>query len=329
MIKQVAARNIKLGFFVSTGVVLLVLSLYLIGSKHQLLSSTFKISANFYNVNGLMPGNNVRFAGIDIGTVTEVNIVNDSSVYVEMTVEEKQKPFIKKSTIASIGTDGLMGNKIVNLNYSNGNSASVEEGDVLPTLKPIETDVVFRTLKSTNDNMASISNEVKEISQKVNGSKVLSKLLADTSMNENLKQTILNLRAASSSSAEIANDLKKVMGKFKSDKTAFASLVGDTSMGSKVKSIFFSIDSTGTQLKKLTTDLNSIVDKANKGDGAVNMILNDTAFSAKINRSLKSIEAGSENFNQNMEAMKHNFLLRGYFKNQDKKLQHKREVSNW
>src|SRR5689334_12869651 len=102
-------RNIRLGIFVLAGTVFIIVMLYLIGSKQNLFGSTFRISAQFYTVNGLMEGNNVRFAGIDVGTVEKVEIISDSTVNVVMLIEEKIRPYIKKNAIASVGTDGLMG----------------------------------------------------------------------------------------------------------------------------------------------------------------------------------------------------------------------------
>lgn len=98
------------------GTAFLIAVLYLIGAKRSLFSDTFKISAEFYNVNGLMSGNNVRFSGINVGTVESVNIVSDSSVLVVMLIEDKVKSYIKKNSVATVGTDGLMGNKLININ---------------------------------------------------------------------------------------------------------------------------------------------------------------------------------------------------------------------
>src|SRR5690348_15105543 len=125
--KKESSRNMQVGLFVSIGTVLLIVALYLIGDKQNLFGSTFRISAKFYNVNGLMVGNNVRFAGIDIGTVEEIEIINDSSVNVIMVLEERVQPYIKKNAIASIGTDGLMGNKLVNINSGSDLSVSIEK----------------------------------------------------------------------------------------------------------------------------------------------------------------------------------------------------------
>ncbi|MFM7902274.1 MAG: MlaD family protein [Bacteroidota bacterium] len=132
--------NIRLGLFVTIGTLVLVVALYLIGSNQSMFGSTIRISAQFYNVNGLMQGNNVRYAGIDIGTVDKIKIENDSSVTVYMLIEKKHSQYIKKNALAAIGTDGLMGNKLVNINPGRGSSEPVVDGDMIASLKPVETD---------------------------------------------------------------------------------------------------------------------------------------------------------------------------------------------
>ena len=144
------SRNFRLGAFVLAGTVLLVAALYFIGSKQNLFGSTFRITAKFYNVNGLQKGNNVRFAGINVGTVERVEIISDSTVNVVMLIEERVREYIKKNALASVGTEGLMGNKLVNINSSEDNSEPVKEGDILNTIKPIEMDDMARTLNVTN-----------------------------------------------------------------------------------------------------------------------------------------------------------------------------------
>src|SRR5690242_10885889 len=99
------ANNTKLGIFVLAGVAFLVFSLYMIGRNRNLFGPTFTISTHFRNISGLVAGNNVRFAGIDVGTVKRVMVVNDTSVLVEMTIDESMTAHIRMNSIASIGTD--------------------------------------------------------------------------------------------------------------------------------------------------------------------------------------------------------------------------------
>src|SRR5690606_6259856 len=105
-------NHLRLGIFVMAGLVFLVLLLYVIGKNQNLFGSTFVLKARFENINGLMSGNNVRFAGITAGTVNEVRVLNDTTIEVEMLIKNKMREFIKKNTVATIGSDGLMGNKL-------------------------------------------------------------------------------------------------------------------------------------------------------------------------------------------------------------------------
>ena len=105
------SRNIRLGIFVIAGLLLLITGLYFIGNNRNMFGKTIKIYATFSQVNGLQPGNNVRFAGIDVGTVDEISILNDTTVMVRMTVDAELKNVIRKNSIATVGTDGLMGTR--------------------------------------------------------------------------------------------------------------------------------------------------------------------------------------------------------------------------
>ena len=125
-----AANKVKLGIFVLTGTILLIVSLYLIGTKQNIFNKTLSIYVRFNNVNGLIAGNNVRFAGITIGTINEVTIESDTAVLVEMVIREDAMRYIRKKSIAEIGSDGLMGNKLINVSTLDANSPFVVENDI-------------------------------------------------------------------------------------------------------------------------------------------------------------------------------------------------------
>ena len=107
--------NAKLGIFIFLGSTLLVVLIFLLGNKDQLFTSTFTLKAYFKNTEGLRNGASVRFGGIDIGAVKDIQILNDTTGRVEITmrIKEEVKRFIKKDSRASIETEGLVGNKVV------------------------------------------------------------------------------------------------------------------------------------------------------------------------------------------------------------------------
>lgn len=313
-------RNLRLGIFVLVGTALLILSLYFIGNTKNLFGANFTISAEFKNVNGLMPGNNVRFAGIDVGTVASINIASDTSVKVVMIIEEKARKHIKKNALASIGTDGLMGNKLVNINNRLDVLAqSIEEGDVLQTLRPIETDEMLRTLNATNDNVQIISNNLKNITQKINNSNSLWSLLMDTVIAENLKSAVVSIKQSGQRTAIITGDLSALVSDAKGGKGTIGALLTDTALSGKLSQAVVSIQFVGKEMAIITGDLKNITEKINAGKGSVGTLLMDTTFVHNLNQSMAKIDAGSASFTEVMEGLKHSIFLRRYFKKQQKK----------
>ncbi|HXD93938.1 MAG TPA: MlaD family protein [Bacteroidia bacterium] len=202
-------NTLILGVFVSIGLILLIISVYLIGSKKNLFTSNFHITASFRDVNGLQNGDNVRFRGINIGTVKEMNVLNDSTINVIMICEEKMKIYIKKNAVASIATDGLMGNKMVSLNNGTAISKIIEENDTLQTLQPLDITEIEQKLKYSNDNIASITNNLSNIIDEINkGKGAIGTLVMDTVFAKNMNESMRNLRTSTTNLSKESEALK-------------------------------------------------------------------------------------------------------------------------
>lgn len=192
--KKQSINKIKLGIFVSIGLVILIAGIYYIGETKKLFSSTFRVSAMFNDVNGLQVGNNVRFAGINVGTVDDIEIITDTSVKVEMVIAEKTRRFIKKDAKAIIGSDGLMGNKILNISPGT-NKSPITDNAMIATNKPISMDDMLLTLKVTIDNAAIITDDLAAVMNNIRiGKGTIGKLFMDTVFAENLDKTIVNVK---------------------------------------------------------------------------------------------------------------------------------------
>ncbi len=313
------ARNMRLGLFVLAGTILLIAALYLIGVKQNLFGSVIRIKAKFYNVNGLMPGNGVRYAGIDIGTVENLEIAGDTLVEVSMLIKKSVQQYIHKNVVANVGTDGLMGNKLVNINPGRTAAPLIQDGDEIRTLRPVETDEVMRTLYTTNDNIRVITEDLRKITRKLNNSNTLWSFLSDSLMVANLKQAIVSIKITGGQSAIIAGDLGQIVQNIKSGKGSVGALLTDTTLGSGLKQAVVKINVLSDKLAVVSGDLSNISSKLKNGEGTMGALLMDTTFVPKLNKSLENIEQGSKGFSDNMEALKHSFLLRNYFKKQEKR----------
>lgn len=188
----------RLGFFVATGLVLFVLAIFYIGRQKHLFNPVFKASTKFSNVSGLQIGNNIRFSGINVGTVDNIFILNDSTVKVDMLIDKNVQKFIKTDCQVMIGSEGIIGDRVINITQGNGDSPTVKEGQLLQAIEPIETDQIIANLKVTVENAEVVSGELAEIMYNINrGNGTLGRLIYDSSIAQNIDQTIENLRKSS------------------------------------------------------------------------------------------------------------------------------------
>ena len=113
------------------GLLLFIVGIYVIGKQKNLFGSNFRLQSQFKTVSGLKVGNNVRFSGINIGTVDEIRLLKDTSVLVVLVLKKEVQQFIKADATASIGSDGLMGDKVLTISPGNDVSGIVKEGALI------------------------------------------------------------------------------------------------------------------------------------------------------------------------------------------------------
>jgi phospholipid/cholesterol/gamma-HCH transport system substrate-binding protein len=325
--KSNTPNNIKLGIFVVGGLFFLILMLYMIGKNENLFGAKIMVKTRFQNAQGLLPGNNIRYSGIEVGTVKSVSILNDTTIEVVMMIKESMQQYIRKNAIATIGTDGLMGNKLVNINPSGGSAPFVQEGDVLPSRKPLDTDAMLRILSDTNDDIAVIADDLKKSIQRINNSTALWSLLGDESLPANLRTSMIQVRNASAGVNNMVGDLQMVVDHVQQGEGALGMVLYDTSFNRNLKEALVKVRSIGEQADTLSKQISalatSVHQSVEEGEGAVHALLKDKQITNKLNISLENLEKGTESFQQNMEALKSNFLFRGYFKKLERQQQQK------
>ncbi len=228
--KKETGNKMRLGIFISVGLLILVAGIYLIGSKQQLFSNTFRISGIFKDINGLQIGNNVRLSGINVGVIGSIEIIADTAVRVDIVIEEKARKFIKKDSKANIGSDGLMGSKMLTIIPGTSGKKIVQDGDFIETTAPVSIDNI-----------------------------------------------LLNLEIASINAIDITDDLSAIMLNIRS------------------------------------------------GKGAIGKIFMDSAFAKTVDDALVNVKEGAGGFKQNMDAVSHNFLLRGFLKKKEREKERERE----
>jgi phospholipid/cholesterol/gamma-HCH transport system substrate-binding protein len=190
--------KIRLGLFVAGGFILFIISIFLIGKQKHLFDPVFKLTTAFHNVSGLQVGNNVRFSGINVGTVDNIIILNDSTIQVDMILKKDVQQFIKTDCAVAIGSEGIIGDKILIITQGSYEAQSVKDNQVLSSVEPIEIDAIITSLNTTAGNFVIISEQLAEIMTKINhGNGTLGRLIQDSTISNNINQMIINLRRSS------------------------------------------------------------------------------------------------------------------------------------
>lgn len=198
MTEKSNSYKVRLGLFVSVGILLFFLAIFFIGRQKNLFDPSFSLFANFKNVSGLQVGNTVRFSGINVGTVETIHIVNDTTVRVHMQVKKDVQQFIRHDSRVSIGSEGIIGDRILTISNGSHNSPIVKERQLLASHEPTETDAIIESLAVTADNAAVATGEITEMLTNINsGRGTLGRLIRDTTMAKNIDKTIVNLKTSS------------------------------------------------------------------------------------------------------------------------------------
>ena len=296
--EQKKSTKLVSAIFIIAGSVLFLIALFVIGSKQNMFTSTMNIQSVFEKVSGLLEGSNVRFNGISVGTVSKIEIMSGTKVRVVLTVVSSVKPFIKRDSKVSVVSEGLIGNKIVDITPGNENGQSVEDGDWLESIKPVEAEDILRSLKVTGDNATVITKDVGEMILNIkNGEGTLGQLLTNKSLYNYVDST---MRGFSSSAGLVNNVLRNI--------------------SSSVDIITTEVVPMTQKIRAITQDISDITNKMNSSESVVGTLLTDTTFANNLkslirnaNQTTANLEQGSFSFSQNMEALKHNFLFKGYF----------------
>lgn len=239
----------KLGTFVVVGLVLFVVTIYFVGKQKNLFGSTFRLRSEFKTVSGLEVGNNVRFSGINIGTVDEIELLTDSSVMVELVIKKEIQQFIKTDARASIGSDGLMGDKVLTIYPGTGNKNQVKDNSLIVSKPAVEMEDVMGSVKTSIDNAGIITAQLAQFSSKMNnGDGALSKLMTDKEFGNSLQNTLVNLE---NSSKEFA----RFTAKMNDGKGALSKLINDEKFSN-------TLDSTMSNLQAGTKGLSENMEAA-------------------------------------------------------------------
>lgn len=329
-------NTLKLGLFVLTASLLFVVAVYLLGNAGTLFRSGIRLYAVFQHVHGLKTGNNVRYAGIEAGVVRKILITSDSTIEVEMVLQKQMQSIIKTDAVASIGSDGLVGNKIININPGPGNGSAplVNDRDIIRSFRPVDSDQMLAALSTTNANLALFSSQLLKIADQINtGNGTVQMLLRDSLLAADLRQSLINLKITTGSLHRMGTEMEQALVQLNQGNGLMHDLLYDTMIMADLHGVSEKLaditekhmtpamreaQQTTELLARSSADLQEMIRHIRTGQGVVGTLLYDPALEHELKESLSNIHQSTQRFNENMEAMRHNFLFKGYFKKRER-----------
>jgi phospholipid/cholesterol/gamma-HCH transport system substrate-binding protein len=305
-------RAVIVGLFVFIGLIFLVLGIFMIGNLNETFKSKIEIIAVFDDVSGLKSGNNIWLSGVKIGVIKDLEFYADRKVKVIMKVDDKAVPYIPKDAFVKLGTDGLIGNKILIIYGGTSLSPQIEEGDTLEVEKTFTSEDMINTLQENNKNLLAITNDFKLISSKLaNGEGTIGKLINDDALYAQLDAASLSLQKASARAEQLISSLATFSEGLNKKGTLANEIATDTV-------VFNSLRTTVLQLQQIADTagvfITNLKEAADNPETAVGVLLHDEESGARLKQIIINLESGSKKLDEDLEAAQHNFLLKGYFK---------------
>lgn len=296
-------RQLKLGLLVSTGALLFILAVYYLGSKQNIFSSSITVKSYFYDVKGLTEGNKVRFGGIDVGTVSEVKIVSDSAIQVQFTIDADVRKFIKKDSKVEIGQEGIMGNKMIQINSGSANAESIAENDELESRRAIDFEELLKEAQRIISEGHEFATNLKEMSEKMNkGDGDLARLLNDSTITTSLNQTGEQLLL-------ITKNVNSVTRKVDEGEGDLGRLLNDTLITYSTRQSMQNLDRISTRLDTFSSELLIFGRAINHGNGLIQRLVYDSIMAENVDTGIILVNQGVEEVAATASKIRESWIL--------------------
>ncbi|HET8828065.1 MAG TPA: MlaD family protein [Pelobium sp.] len=312
-------KAITVGIFLFVGILIFLLGVFTLGGQRKVFVKSFQLQVVFDDIQGLKVGNNVWFSGVKVGIIKKIEFYGTSQVKVTLNVEEEAHKYIHKDAKASISSDGLIGSKIVVIDGGSPKFPFIEDGDVIAVNKTLSTDDIMKTLQVNNKNLNDITRDFKLLAANlVEGKGTLGALLTDQQIADDFKAIVKNLETTTASTSRMASQLNMFSSKLNTKGGLADELLTDTVVFAKLRSSINELQKTAASTARMTENLDHASGQLTKSDNAVGILLNDPKTADQVKTLMNNLETSSKKLDENMEALQHNFLLRGFFKKKAK-----------
>jgi phospholipid/cholesterol/gamma-HCH transport system substrate-binding protein len=316
-------RAIIVSIFALVGLAILVVTIFTLGGQKKTFKNTITVKAIFDDVNGLQKGNNIWFSGVKVGTIRKVFIRGNAQVEVDMGIDEASTQFIRRDAKAKVSTDGLIGNKIIVITGGSSSAPQVEAGDFLGIEKQVSPEQMLGTLSQSNKNLLEVTGNFKLISENMlQGKGTAGKLLSNDELINQLTAAANNIHAASAGFRQLASGLNTYVAKMNTKGSPANELVSDTVIFARLRSTVQHFEEASQQskavVKKLDSAASTVNHSVNSSNNPVGLLLHDSAAAKNLSVILQNLNSGTKKLDEDLEALQHNFLFRGFFKRKAK-----------
>lgn len=289
--KMSKKNMIKMGTFIVAGISLFIFSIYYIGIQENLFRTTFTLKCIFEDVSGLEIGDDVNFSGIEVGSVKNITIINDTTIELDLLIDEDVKKFIRKTSEAEITSEGLIGGKALTISPGYSTSPVVEDGDYLKTVEAVKIDDIIKKINEASNETIKITRNIASITQRINnGEGIFGKIFSDTAFSNNLDRIGRNTAILTDNFAGIASKINRQEG-------VIGKLLSDTAYNRQFDNTFNKVSHASNNLNKITKDLGIVsedlifVSKKIKSDkGIFGKLFTDTAFLQNLYNASKNTD---------------------------------------
>jgi phospholipid/cholesterol/gamma-HCH transport system substrate-binding protein len=312
-------KRVAVGVFIFLGLAILVVGIFTVGNQHKAFVKTITAKAIFDDIQGLQPGNNVWLSGMKVGTVKKVSFYGNSQVEIILSIEKQAESHIRKDAKAKITTDGLVGNKIVVIYGGTENMPAIADNDVLQTEHLAGMQEMMTTLQASNSNLLEITGNLKAISKKLtDGQGTLGELINDPAIADHLRSSIDHFRAASANSEKMIANLQDFSAGLHRPGGLANELVTDTTVFRQLKGTMNQLNEAANAASEFSASLRTAGQGINDPNTPIGLILHDEGTAADLQRTIKNLRVSSKELSDDLEAVQHNFLLRGFFRKKNK-----------
>lgn len=312
-------RAIIVGLFLAIGLLVFIVGVFTLGSQSKSFSKSIHISAVFDDVSGLKTGNSVWFSGVKVGSISKIHFIGPGQVDVRMSIDETSQQYVHRNAGVHIGSDGLIGNKIIVIDGGSPQAPVVQDGDVLQTEKITSTDDMLKVLQQNNQNLLSITGDFKLLSRKIlQGKGTVGTLMADSAVGNQFRNAMTNFERTSATAARLAANLEKFSSKMNTKGGLADKMLTDTATFATIKAAANKLREAANSGADAASNLKTATDKFNRTDNTIGVLINDPKAAAKLQGTLNNLHDASVKANDDLEALQHNFFFKGFFKDRAK-----------